>query len=196
MSIDRINEEIEFLIADLHNYHWQTRQRARESLVAIGEPAVAYLINALTDADRQVRWEAAKALSQIGDPAAATALVNALGDKTPGVRWLAAEGLIGMGREGLIPLLQTLVHHSDSGWLREGAHHVLREQSNLDLSKRVAPVLAALEDIEPVIQVPRPAQAALDALTESMQVARRPAGSPRLDRSWGDKLDTATKLKP
>ncbi len=43
-----------------------------------------------------------------------------------GIRWLAAEGLIGLGEAGLRPLLEALVHHSDSAWLREGAHHVLK----------------------------------------------------------------------
>ncbi len=120
------NEEIESLIADLASDHGLTRQRARESLAAIGQPAVAPLIAALADSKRQVRWEAVKALGEIGDPAAASALVSALEDEGSGIRWLAAEGLIAIGREGLKPLLQALVHYSDSEWLREGAHHVLR----------------------------------------------------------------------
>ena len=66
------------------------RKRAREELVEIGQPAVPYLLEALKDKRRDVRWEAAKALSEIGDPRAALALVSALEDNDPGIRWLAA----------------------------------------------------------------------------------------------------------
>jgi HEAT repeat protein len=164
-SVDRVNKDIDSLVQDLNSYHWQTRFHARESLVAIGRPAVASLTKALFDPRRQVRWEAAKALGEIADPAAAPALVKTLEDREDDIRWLAAEGLIALEKEGLIPLLQALVHHSDSEWLRAGAHHVLRKQVDVNVMDIVEPVLAALEDIEPSIQVPPAAQRALDALT-------------------------------
>jgi HEAT repeat protein len=167
MAAENIDRKIDALMADLASNSGKTRQQARKSLVAIGEAAVAPLTAALDQADGQVRWEVAKALSEIGEPAAAPALINALEDEEGDIRWLAAEGLIAMGREGALPLLQALVHHSDSEWLREGAHHILRRQGGSDWSHLVAPVLAALEDIEPIIEVPPAAQAALDALTDS-----------------------------
>jgi HEAT repeat protein len=154
------------LIAALADDDGLVRQRARESLVDMGEPAVAPLIEALTDPNDKVRWEAAKALSEIGSPAAASALVRALRDKSFGVRWLAAEGLITLEREGLTPLLQALVQHSDSIWLREGAHHVLRILAGKGLYAQVAPVLAALEDTEPVLEAPLAARAALGKLAQ------------------------------
>jgi HEAT repeat protein len=44
------------------------RQRSRESLVALGKPAVPRLMEAVQNSERvQVRWEAAKALVAIGD---------------------------------------------------------------------------------------------------------------------------------
>jgi sporulation protein YlmC with PRC-barrel domain len=156
-------ESVSAMIADLARDVPLVRVSARESLVAIGGPAVPALIEALGDSNKHVRWEAAKALSQIGDPSAAEALVRTLEDELFGVRWLAAEGLIAVRREGLKPLLQALIQRSDSDWLRQGAHHVLHELARTGFEE-VRPVLAALEDIEPSIEVPPVAQTTLDTL--------------------------------
>ncbi len=155
---------VESLISALRSHDGMERQRARQSLVAIGEAAVALLTEATTDPNRQVRWEAVKALGEIGDPAAAPALVAALEDEESGVRWLAAEGLIALERDGLVSLLQALEERSQSVWLREGAHHVLHELTADDLRDVMAPVLAALENIEPILEVPVVARAARKAL--------------------------------
>jgi HEAT repeat protein len=169
MVAKNMDRKIDPMMADLASNDGGTRQQARESLVAMRGAAVAPLIAALGGAERQVRWEAAKALGEIGDPAAAPALVKALEDEESNIRWLAAEGLIATGRAGLLPLLRALVHRSDSEWLREGAHHVLRAQADDGVGRLVAPVVAALEDIEPIIEVPPAAQAALDAMIGSEQ---------------------------
>ena len=153
------------LIADLGRKDGLVRESARQSLVAIGGPAVASLIEALADPNKQMRWEAAKALGQIGDPVSAHALVSALEDEVFDVRWLAAEGLIAIGREALVPLLHAVIECSDSLWLREGVHHVLHGLSRGDLEEMLRPVLAALEDVEPSIEVPFAAESAVDALT-------------------------------
>jgi HEAT repeat protein len=156
--------DIDRLVAALASPDRATRQVAREALVALGHPAVGPLIALLDDRKDHVRWEAAKSLSEIGDPAAAPALVKALEDQEAGVRWLAAEGLIRMRRASLKPIFQALIERSDSKWLREGAHHVLHVFAKSGLDDRVAPVLAALEGIEPTATVPIAARRALDAL--------------------------------
>lgn len=158
---DTINE----LIAALGDCNGLARQRARHSLVAIGKPAVPALVEALTDPNGQRRWEAAKALGPIRDPSAAPALVRAMDDEDFGVRWLAAEGLIVLKRAGLVPLLQALAEHPDRVWIREGVHHVCRMLVDHDLHDLVAPVLAALDGVEPVLEASRAAQATLKALT-------------------------------
>ncbi len=156
---------INSLIATLESKDGLARQRARHSLVAIGKPAVPALVEALTDPDGHRRWEAAKTLEAIGDPSAAPALVRAMEDQDFGVRWLAAEGLIGLKRAGLASLLQALAEYPDRVWIREGAHHVFRMMVDHDLHDLVAPVLAALDGVEPVLEAPRAARAALKALT-------------------------------
>ena len=64
-------EDIGSLIAALASPDRVTRQTARETLVAVGHPAVGPLIALLDDRHDHVRWEAAKSLADIGDPAAA-----------------------------------------------------------------------------------------------------------------------------
>jgi len=78
------------------------RQTARCELVAIGSPAVPFLVGALLDGDNRVRWEAAKALGTIADPRSGPGLVRALRDDRIEVQWLAAEGLIAIGREAIV----------------------------------------------------------------------------------------------
>lgn len=150
------------LTAMLNSDDGSTRTHARKSLVKIGTAAVPSLIQILTYPQDRLRWEAAKALSQIGDPTAAAALVRALDDDNSGIRWLAAEGLVTLGQAGLVHLLEALRQHSDSVRLREGAHHVLRSLARENpYASIVTPVLAVLEAIEPAIQLPLAAHAAL-----------------------------------
>ena len=83
-------DNIPALVAALAHDDPVERNHVREALVAIGTPAVKYLVKLLSDPESHIRWEAAKALWPIGDPAAAPALVKALEDKDTDVRWLAA----------------------------------------------------------------------------------------------------------
>jgi HEAT repeat protein len=149
------------------------REEAREALVAVGTPAVAPLVRALLDPDKRVRWEAAKALSFIHDPAAAPALVLALGDDHFGTRWLAAEGLIALGRDALEPLLRALLDPANAVWLGEGAHHVLHELQRRRRATWLTPVMRALREREPGMAVPPAALAALKALRACNCVERR-----------------------
>jgi HEAT repeat protein len=144
---------IDTLIGKLRSHDGLVRQQARNSLVAMGSKPVASLVQLLADPKDQVRWEAAKALSEIGDPSAASALVMALEDKSFGVRWLAAEALIGLEKDALRPLLEALEEDAGSIRRRHGAHHVLSILAEQGLRDQVAPVLAALEGMEPETDV-------------------------------------------
>jgi len=152
-------------VADMANQH---ALASRPAPVEATRPSiVASLIIALTNPNEQVRGQAARALGEIGDPVAAPALVRTLQDPKPGVRWLAAESLIALGRAALVPLLQALVYHSDSTWLREGASHVLHALLSKGQDDEIALVSAALEDVESA-KVPPAAQAALGAITRAV----------------------------
>jgi HEAT repeat protein len=149
------------LINDLTTHH---AQKARHRLVAIGRPAVPALVRALLDPVDQLRWEAAKALSQIADPNTADALVVALEDDNSGVRWLAAVGLIAIGPDAVGPLLNGLIEHPKSILLREGAHHVLHDLEDDQVREITAPVLEAMLGVVPSIEVPQAAAQALSQL--------------------------------
>ena len=159
---------IKSLLADLASKDGVVRVMARQQLVAYKKQSVAPLIRTLSNENDWVRWEAAKALSQIGNNKAIKALLEALSDEKFEVRWLAAEGLIRIGRKAIVPLLEALVKHSDSYWLREGIHHVLHDINRGKIRKVLRPVLVALEGPEPSLEVPLAARAALDALTKKV----------------------------
>ena len=141
------------------------REKARETLVAIGKPAVPSLIQLLSNRRPLARWEAAKALRAIADPLAATALVNALDDTDDDVRWVAAEGVIALGREGLQPLLAALLERGQSSWFCQGAHHVCRVlATKRHLSPILRPLLAAFDQFQPQMAVPLAAYTVLSKL--------------------------------
>lgn len=158
---------VQTLVTDLGSSDWTKREHARLALAKKGASAVDALASALSNGSTQVRWEAAKSLQSIHSPAAAPALVAALEDSSFGVRWIAAESLAGLGRPGAIAVLRTLTHRADSVWLREGAHHVLNSVTNPALQRVVAPVVAALDGIEPALEAPVAAHEALAALRKA-----------------------------
>jgi len=125
---------------------------------------VPHLIECLSDPRPHVRWEAAKTLGSIRDPAAAGALVNALEDKDGDVRWLAAVGLVALGRDGLEPLLMALLERPDSDWLRDGSHHVCHDLARTESGEFLRPLLVALDQLEPQTAVPQAAYAVLNEL--------------------------------
>ena len=155
---------IDALIGDLNSKDGLVRVRARLALVAISRKAVDSLAKALDSKDQVCRWEAAKALGQIGDPAAITILIQSLEDEIFDVRWLASEGLIGIGRPVLAPLLHRLMKRPESIWLREGAHHIFHGIYTQDTASILKPVLNALENDETSLQIPLAAKVALDKL--------------------------------
>jgi HEAT repeat protein len=160
------DEEMKAALDALCDGDGVTRHAARERLEKVGRPAVPYLLGALQSPNEHCRWEAAKALSSIGDPSAAPALVRTLDDNKAAVRWLAGEALINLGRDALAPLLRGLEGSSDSIWFRDGAHHVLRSLVREGVAEEAIPVLEALENLEPRIEAPIAAYHVLQELNK------------------------------
>ena len=152
------------LIADLTCADIIKCQKARRSLVSMGEAAVEHLVSALHDKRRQVRWEAAKALSQIASPSSTQALVDTLEDEEFDLRWLAAEGLARIGPTSIVPLLKALLKRPESQWLREGAHHVLLDMDVGPLAAVLKPVTDALDDPTPAVTLPIAVHRGLEVL--------------------------------
>jgi HEAT repeat protein len=165
---DQRDARIPGLVDDLASRNPAIRERARETLVYLGKPAVPALIPLLSHRKPHVRWEAAKTLSGIADPIAATALVNTLDDPDEDVRWVAGEGVTALGREGLQPLLAALLERARSHSFCESTHHVCYALARRKgLGPILEPVLEALEEAEPAIGAPLAAYAALSTLRDS-----------------------------
>lgn len=141
------------------------RQAARETLVRGGHLATPVLVTLLGDARTRVRWEAALALKEIADPAAAQPLALALGDEDRDVRWVAGEALAAIGRPGLGSLLGTLVNRADSFEFREAAEVAVSLIRSRDEAALLAPLLRDLREGKPPEVVAVAAADALEALT-------------------------------
>ncbi len=161
------DQTIEGLIMVFSSDNGSARREARQSLVAIGSPAVPSLIEALKQKDDNVRRGAVRTLSEIGGPEVAPALIKTLEDEEFDIRWMAAEGLIELGMDGLKALLQALIDDGNSPLLLEGAHHVIHSMAKGGLRKYLGPVLGSLEGVEPSVKAPIAAFHALEMLKEA-----------------------------
>jgi len=121
-----MSKTVEDLIKDLADQNGIIRQKARYELVKMGNPVLDYLLELQNAEKHLVRWEAVKAISEIGSRNSIPILINALEDEEFDVRWLAAEGLIEIGRPSVYPLLKSFIANKDSVHLKEGVHHVLK----------------------------------------------------------------------
>ncbi len=167
-----LDEEIAEHMEVLRHKDGSRRRRARQALVEIGRPSVPALIEYLRVPDVQMRWEAAKALSDIADPGSAPALVQALDDDAFEIRWLASEGLVAIGKPGLRPLLHALALHVDSPWLREGAHHVLYELERRQPTAAKARLLRAFGNPAGDTEITAAARALLREMREPWEARR------------------------
>jgi HEAT repeat protein len=163
---NEMNLTMKKLIALLSSSDDLARTRACESLMALGRPAVPFLVKALKNSNDLVRWEAAKALDAIGDPTVAPALVQALDDDAFEVRWQAAEGLSKMGMNGVRPLLKALIEDAESTLLRESATYILHQTAKGELETCLLPILTALEGTWPSVEVATASLRVLERLEE------------------------------
>lgn len=168
---------IDALVAVIPSGNGLLRQAARRALVSIGEPALPALAKALHDGDENARWEAAKALGEMAEPAAAEDLVEALEDEAFSVRWLAAEGLIALEYDSLEPLLQALEKKPDSVWLRESTHHVLKTLDQKGFHHFTGRLLASLDKGEEPAMVLTRTKEALTRLEEETQARQQAVAS-------------------
>ncbi len=133
-------DRIDLLIRDLKDETWGVREKAIETLVRIGKPAVEPLIAALNDDAPAIRTGAAGVLGKIKDSRATDPLIQALENETGRVREKAAEALGNIKDSRAVdPLIQAL---KDDTW-------VIRETAIEALSRigkpAVAPLVEALE---------------------------------------------------
>jgi len=146
------------------------RKRARETLTLLGEPAVPQLRGLLSSADKRLRWEAAKCLAAMVDPASVEALVELVTDRYSEVRWLAGSGLINLGPRSVTPVLGSLIRHPESMGNQQAARRVLRglASDNGVLAEIIGPLIDALDHPDPAV-IASKAAVALNELDQTLQ---------------------------
>jgi len=157
------DNQISEWIQQLDHSEGEVRQAARHNLAQTGSAAVPALISALNDSSETLRWEAAKTLWEIRDPAAVDPLIKILADDDS-VRWVAGSALIAMPHQSVPPLLHALI--KDTARIRDGACFVLHHLASDDeeLRKPLTPVVEALMSLDSSLRVPVEAEKALASL--------------------------------
>ena len=95
-----------------------------------------------------LRWEAMKALKEIGDRSLIPVFISMLEDDKSDIHWIAAEGLIKLGRPAIEEILISLIKKTDAVFLLHGAHHVfyeLHEKNKLPDNFPIDDLLASLK---------------------------------------------------
>ena len=124
----------EKLLTTLENPDGLVRLEARKELVSLGPPVVPALGQVLKNSPSvHARWEAAKTLGEIGDPASIPALVDALEEEDADVAWLITEALRHFHKAAWAPVLNALLKKgSESIVLCKRTHHVFAGQKDKD----------------------------------------------------------------
>jgi HEAT repeat protein len=157
------DQSIPALVEQLSDDDGLVRERARHTLVLIGDPAVPPLLELLESRTKRTRWEAAKALAEIGSQKSIPALVGLFSDRESDIRWLGSEGLVRIGPASIPEVLRLIIEKPDSTEIRRAAHHVFRElgKHNRVVKELLTPVLDVLGDTDPAGAIPPKAEDAL-----------------------------------
>jgi hypothetical protein len=136
------------------------------SLVKLGYAAVPALIATCSNPSPWIRWQCMRALGEIGDPHAISALALALADNDRSVAWMAARSLHTFGACAVGLVLQRLITAETLPWLIETAWYVLHEQAHQhkELQPYLEPVLRQMRSTGYRIATASAAQSALEQL--------------------------------
>lgn len=138
---------IEKLKDDLKNSNPKVKRAAAHVLITLGEaarPAVPEIVEAMNDADEDVRASAVRAVSHLKDPRAFYALVNATHDPSPRVRYAVLQSAHPCLSDAVFAVATTALSDKDKV-VRKGAIYQLKMLKD----KRAVPFLIPLlEDIE------------------------------------------------
>lgn len=111
-------------VAALKDKNNPNRVDAVVNLQKFGQPAVEFLVMALTDEDRWVRYLAADALANMGATHAVDHLIALLRDPDQDVRFAAAAALGKLGDTKAIRNLEEVIR-KDNGYVKVAAEEAL-----------------------------------------------------------------------
>jgi HEAT repeat protein len=117
-----------FRLIDVRNY--KVHIKAKENFIREGEKILPVMHKLLKSNYKITRKEAMKIVELIAHKSSVPVAIDMLEDRESEIRWIAAETLIRIGRYSIKPLLEALVAHGMSYYVRKGAHHVLSELVN------------------------------------------------------------------
>ncbi|NJK85087.1 MAG: HEAT repeat domain-containing protein [Bacteroidales bacterium] len=132
-----IPENITNLLLSLSRKNTEKRKKAHNTLLNYKRTALPFLIKSLSSKNKNLRWEAAKIISEFAFEETIPELIGLLNDEHTDIRWIAADGLIKIGRNSLVPLLKQLNINRDQIFLNAGAHKVLTELLNGEEKKEI-----------------------------------------------------------
>lgn len=111
-------------VAALKNKENAERWKNVVDLEKFGQPATEFLVQALTDEDRWVRYLAADALANIGATNSVDSLISLLRDPEQDVRFAAAAALGKLGDPKAIKSLEEVLNR-DNGYVKIAAEEAL-----------------------------------------------------------------------
>ena len=146
------------LLCALAEGHGELHRAASRALRDLGDSATDTLIGALHNPDSHVRWHAARALGQIGNPRGIDTLVEGLHDEHPAVRWATASVLASLDAQAIPAILRALIRRPMTEPFRQAVYHALHAMPSHHTRLYLQPLLEALQGPASSVQGPAIAQ--------------------------------------
>jgi hypothetical protein len=136
----------------------ELHRAASRALRDLGDTVADTLVIALTYPDSHVRWHAARALGQIGNPRGIESLVEGLHDEQPAVRWATASVLASLDAQAIPYIFRSMIRQPMSEPYRQAVYHALHAMPSHHTRIYLQPLLEALQGSAASVQAPAVAQ--------------------------------------
>jgi HEAT repeat protein len=146
------------LLCALAEGHGELHRAANRALRDLGATAADTLVEGLNHPDSHVRWHAARALGQIGNPRGIETLVEGLHDEHPAVRWATASVLANLDAQAIPYILRSLIRRPMTEPFRQAVYHALHAMPSRHTRLYLQPLLEALQGPAAGVQGPAIAQ--------------------------------------
>lgn len=133
------------LLVALADGHGELHRAANRALRDLGSTVADTLVKALNHSDSHVRWHAARALGQTGNPIGIETLVEGLHDEHPAVRWATASVLASLDAQALPYILRALIRQPLTEPYRQAVYHALHAMPSRHTRIYLQPLLEALQ---------------------------------------------------
>lgn len=135
--VEQAHVQVNRWIKELDHTFGKDRLARLQALISYKELALEPIIQALPDANPEVRANLVYVLGYIGGAPAHQALIGNLNDEDPGVRYEAAAALVNLGDWSGVPILIDFMDSEDKR-MRYKSFQILREKSKDDFGYRFA----------------------------------------------------------